>query len=137
MRHFSGLGRRCFMFDAEVTSEHLLIAVGSLVVGPPQEFIWLFLGVIVLMAVLAYLMDLSASGSHPTPDRCWKGGIFYVNRDDAALFVRKRFRSGYTLNFGNPWSWIVLALLLLMAVTPVLLATLSIRTHVHRVPLPR
>ena len=104
---------------------------------PAQEFIWLFLGLIVLLAVLAYLVDLSASGSQPTPERCWKGGRFYVNRDDPALFVRKRFRSGYTLNFGNPWSWAVLALLVLIAVAPVTLAALSVRTLVHRVPLPR
>ncbi len=125
------------MHKAEVIRDHQLVALWSLTVGPPQQFIWFFLGLIAVIAVFSYLMDLSASGNHPTPDRCWKGGIFYVNHDDPALFVRKRFRSGYTLNFGNPWSWAVLALLVLLAVAPVMLAALSVRTLIHRVPLPR
>jgi len=45
-----------------------------------------------------------------TPDRCWKAGLFYVNPDDPALFVEKRFGIGYTLNFGRPLSWLILVL---------------------------
>lgn len=38
----------------------------------------------------------------------WKGP-FYVNSKDPRLFVPKFTRwLGYTLNFGNPYSWIVL-----------------------------
>lgn len=44
-----------------------------------------------------------------SPDHCWKGGLFYVNRHDHALLVEKRMGIGYTLNFGNPWSWLLLA----------------------------
>jgi uncharacterized membrane protein len=40
-------------------------------------------------------------------------GIFCSNPDDPALVVPKRFGVGYTLNFGNPWSWAVLAKLVL------------------------
>ena len=32
----------------------------------------------------------------------WHGGVFYVDRDDPALFVPKRRGYGYTFNFGNP-----------------------------------
>jgi uncharacterized membrane protein len=43
-----------------------------------------------------------------SPDHCWKGGLFYVNRRDHALLVEKRMGIGYTLNFGNPGSWLLL-----------------------------
>jgi uncharacterized membrane protein len=56
-------------------------------------------------------------GDH-TPDRCWKLGILYFNPDDPALFVEKRFGIGYTVNFGNWWSWVLLGLLI---VGPVIL----------------
>ena len=36
-------------------------------------------------------------------DRHWKMGVFYVNRDDPAVLVEKRFGVGYTVNFGNRW----------------------------------
>ena len=46
-----------------------------------------------------------------TPDKYWKLGLFYVNRDDPALFVEKRFGIGYTVNFGHPGIWVFLAVL--------------------------
>ncbi len=42
-----------------------------------------------------------------TPDHCWKWGMFYINPDDPALFVEKRFGLEYTVNLGNPWSWVL------------------------------
>jgi uncharacterized membrane protein len=47
-------------------------------------------------------------------------GVFYVNPDDPSLFTPKRFGIGYTLNFGNPRSWLVLAVALLPAIALVL-----------------
>jgi uncharacterized membrane protein len=47
-----------------------------------------------------------------TPDSCWKLGMFYFNRADPAVFLEKRFGLGYTLNFGNPWVWIAMGVLL-------------------------
>ncbi len=35
-------------------------------------------------------------------DRYWKWGMYYVNKDDPALFVEKRFGVGFTINFGRP-----------------------------------
>jgi len=52
------------------------------------------------------------------PDNCWKWGIFYVNPDDAAVFVRKRNGLGYTLNFGNRWSWAIVALIVFAIALP-------------------
>jgi uncharacterized membrane protein len=120
-----------------VQGGHQLVAPSLQVVGPPREFIWLFLGVLVLIAVLSYLAALSARRNHSPPDRYWKGGVFYVNCDDPALFVDKRFGIGYTLNFGNPWSWAVLVLIVLVIAAPVILAALSVRTLIQRMPRPR
>ena len=38
-------------------------------------------------------------------DRYWKGGIFYVNPDDTALFLPERFGIGWTINLGRPAAW--------------------------------
>lgn len=46
-----------------------------------------------------------------TPDKYWKLGLFYINRNDPALFVEKRFGIGYTINFGHPGVWVFLAVL--------------------------
>ncbi len=52
-------------------------------------------------------------------DRYWKGGFLYSNKNDPALFVEKRFGIGYTLNFGNPKSFIVIAglVVIILAIT--------------------
>jgi uncharacterized membrane protein len=41
-----------------------------------------------------------------TPDDCWIWGIIYYNRDDPAFLVEKRVGFGWTLNYGNKWSWV-------------------------------
>ncbi|MEK3979324.1 DUF5808 domain-containing protein [Psychrobacillus sp. FSL K6-2836] len=47
-------------------------------------------------------------------DRYWKGGLFYLNKNDPSIMVEKRFGVGWTLNFAHPISWIVLLLPLLL-----------------------
>lgn len=42
-------------------------------------------------------------------DRFWKLGIFYVNRDDSALILPERFGIGWTMNWGRPAAWGILA----------------------------
>jgi uncharacterized membrane protein len=62
-------------------------------------------------------------------DQHWKGGLFYVNPDDPALVVPRRFGLGWTLNLGRASGVAVTILLLLVilgAVTAVVLAA-----HVH------
>ena len=61
------------------------------------------------------------SGSDGTPDECWKLGQIYYNPNDPALLVEKRFGLGYTINFGNRASWLLIALLLLILLFPLLL----------------
>jgi uncharacterized membrane protein len=57
-----------------------------------------------------------------TPEECWKGGIFYYNPDDPALFVQKRLGFGYTFNFANVWSWaLVASLVLVIASVPAII----------------
>lgn len=43
-----------------------------------------------------------------TPDSAWLLGHLYFNRADPTLFVERRMGLGYTLNLGNPWSWVVM-----------------------------
>lgn len=43
-----------------------------------------------------------------TADEHWHWGLFYFNPADPALMVEKRMGIGYTLNFGNPWAWLML-----------------------------
>jgi uncharacterized membrane protein len=47
-----------------------------------------------------------------TPDSAWKLGQFYYNPDDPAVVVEKRFGIGYTLNFGNRKSWLIMLAML-------------------------
>jgi len=49
-----------------------------------------------------------------TADRHWMGGILYLNRNDSAFLVEKRFGVGYTLNLGHPAAWILLAVIVLV-----------------------
>jgi uncharacterized membrane protein len=50
-----------------------------------------------------------AAGTDRDDDRFWKGGLFYVNRDDPALMVGARFGAGWTFNLGNPAAWLIVA----------------------------
>lgn len=38
-------------------------------------------------------------------------GSFYNNKEDANLFVRRNCGTGWTLNLGNPLSWVLIAAL--------------------------
>ena len=49
--------------------------------------------------------------------RWYKWGLFYSNREDSRIFVPKRNPwMGWTLNFGNPYSYIVIAAIVLFLV---------------------
>jgi uncharacterized membrane protein len=107
--------------------------------GPPGvvPFLVIALGFVVVVSVLvvsygqggtrlAGAAGSAAGGTAPvgdrTPDKYWKLGLFYVNRDDPAVFIEKRFGVGYTLNFGHPGVWIGLAVLVAVTVAIALLA---------------
>jgi uncharacterized membrane protein len=80
---------------------------------------------IVLLVLLSLIPLLSRPSARSDGGR-WRG-IFYVNPDDPALFVPKRFGIGYTLNFGNRLSWFVLALILILVFLPLVLAMEAVR----------
>jgi uncharacterized membrane protein len=44
--------------------------------------------------------------------RCWKCGLFYVDRADRRVLVPRRLGPGRTLNFARPAAWLALLLLL-------------------------
>jgi uncharacterized membrane protein len=81
--------------------------------------IWIMLGPIVLIvASFLFLLLLVRSKRRPS-DEGWKG-VFYYNPNDTALFVPKRYRIGYTLNFANPWSWILMIIVFALAIAPLI-----------------
>lgn len=89
--------------------------------GPPSATGFLA-GVAVFMAAIVVLLVRNRPGriapapgapaGDRTEDRFWKAGLFYVNADDPALLIEKRFGIGYTLNLGHPWAWVLAAALL-------------------------
>lgn len=62
-------------------------------------------------------------------DEHWKGGLFYVNSDDPALVVPRRFGLGWTLNLGRPGGIVltILLLLLIAGVVTVVILTAHLR----------
>jgi hypothetical protein len=91
--------------------------------------VWIILGPVLLIAIFSVLMAVFVRPGEKPPEEGWSGP-FYSNPDDSALWVPKRYGIGYTLNFGNPWCWIVVALLLAMLAVPLVLAAM----HIHQLP---
>ena len=90
----------------------------------PPVPIWIILLPILIVVAISALLPLVAPIGERPPDEKW-GGAFYSNSGDPSLLEPKRRGVGYTLNFGNPWSWAVLLLILLLAVLPVGLAVVN------------
>ena len=55
----------------------------------------------------------------------WRGGFFYADRNDPALFVPKRSGLGYTFNFGHPGAIVLCILILVLALFLVAAALLA------------
>jgi uncharacterized membrane protein len=110
-----------------------LLPLARTLTGPPGVGVILALALVFVLVVTVLLVrqgqggtrvaqaspeDLARGDQRPvgdrTEDRYWKAGLLYVNPDDPALFVEKRFGVGYTLNFGRPASWIMVGALLLV-----------------------
>jgi uncharacterized membrane protein len=87
-------------------------------------------GGLLIILVLLFVVyrppePIPAEGARPvgdrTEDRYWKAGIFYVNRNDPAVLIEKRFGIGYTVNWGHWLAWVILAGVVLVPVAFVLL----------------
>ena len=108
-----------FAFVALIPLEHhpqphvVLVMLGLLLLAGLSVFLMLRAGQGgTRLARLAAVPGAPPAGDR-TLDRYWKGGLFYVNPNDAAWLVEKRFGVGYTLNLGNPRAWIALGVLVL------------------------
>jgi len=58
-------------------------------------------------------------------DRYWLLGLLYLNRDDPAVLVPRRFGLGWTLNLARPVTWAVIAALVVFLAGPPLISTLT------------
>jgi len=118
-----------------------ILALSAVRTGPPGvvPILVLTLGFTVVITGLLFragqggsrLAGAAASGTvvpvgDRTADQYWKLGVFYVNREDPALMVEKRFGLGYTLNFGHPGAWLVIGALVAIAV---LISVVAPRHH--------
>jgi hypothetical protein len=96
--------------------------------------------VTLLITVLGFLISLMHAGQggarltkasgHPigdrTPDARWIAGIIYFNGADPSVLVQRRMGIGWTLNFGNPWSWVsLLAAAVLIVIGPHMMQSIS------------
>ncbi|GGJ11953.1 hypothetical protein GCM10010885_21650 [Alicyclobacillus cellulosilyticus] len=63
---------------------------------------------------------------HRDDDRFWKAGVFYVNPDDPAFLVPKRFGVGWTFNFGHRAAWWGMLALLALAALPGVVVVLAV-----------
>ncbi len=79
-----------------------------LVYIPPAAFMAPFFVFVAIVLLWAYRAGGDGQLAEVTPDECWKAGAIYYNPSDPALFVQKRFGIGYTVNFGNRLSWVIL-----------------------------
>ncbi|MEO8908031.1 MAG: DUF1648 domain-containing protein [Microbacteriaceae bacterium] len=61
----------------------------------------------------------------PDDDRYWRGGLIYINRNDPAVFVPKRFGVGWTVNLGSAGGFavgLVLVVVIVGAITVAIIA---------------
>ena len=129
VRHWSRrVASECPAAQAEtgllIAVEYLMVTIAWVALfATAQGAVVLGIATVVLtVALILALLRMGQGGNRMapggpagdrTPDACWKWGLFYINRKDPALFVEKRFGVGYTVNLGNRWSWIFLAITLL------------------------
>jgi len=105
----------CGVLAASVTSGRLL-----------KPVLWFAFAAVVGLIVFA---ARSGRGIPREPERnpaAWRAGVFYVDRNDPALFVPKRRGFGYTFNFGHPAA-IVLTVATLVVPLAIALAALLMR----------
>ena len=104
----------------------------TFIVTVPQSLtMWVTLGSTAVIVITAIVLSITTgqSGSrikiaktkdggtiNRNDDKYWKGGAFYINKDDPALFVEKRFGVGFTINFGRP-----LAIILFVGILAVII----------------
>ena len=115
--------RRIILGAAIAVQSALGLLFAGIAVNPIAHLpVWfIVLGPVFVMGIIVFLAIHRASGvndtAEPAPEECWHGSVIYYNPGDPALLVEKRVGFGYTLNFGNHWSWVLAAGLVLIIVS--------------------
>jgi uncharacterized membrane protein len=127
-RFLAAMGRGLLVLAALVDLTLMLVAFEMWKVFPPsgavtaQATLPVVVGIIVIAAIGVRMGQAGSRlrGRAEVPagttvnrddDRFWVGGLFYINRQDPAVVVSRRFGVGWTLNFGNPWAWVAVAVI--------------------------
>lgn len=105
------------MIDVGMLGSSLLMWTGTVTPWAPLVVaLPILAAVVVAVVVLARNnRELDEAGevdtglTHRDDDKNWRGGLFYINREDHALLVPRRFGLGWTLNLGNPKAAMLLA----------------------------
>ncbi|MGA7409795.1 MAG: DUF5808 domain-containing protein [Bryobacteraceae bacterium] len=116
---------RSALFGCLIAVEYMLGVLFSIIaINPLVSFpVWAIAlsPMLFVVPVIIVMMRAAAQPSdppEPTPDECWKGGgVIYYNPNDPAVMVEKRFGAGYTFNFANRWSWVLLGSLILVVLS--------------------
>jgi uncharacterized membrane protein len=97
------------MIDLGMLASSLLMWSGTTTRWAPLTIVVpVMAGVLVAVIVLARnnrdwnAVEEGTGLVHRDDDRQWRGGLFYINRADHALFVPRRYGLGWTINLGNP-----------------------------------
>jgi uncharacterized membrane protein len=104
------------MIDVGLLGSSLLMWTGTATSWAPLMMVVPILAaVVVAIVVLAKNNvprdegDENTGLTHRDDDKSWRGGLFYINRQDHALLVPRRYGLGWTLNFGNPRAVMLIA----------------------------
>ena len=120
-RRYMSLGAKALlglvaMIDLGLLGSSLLMWTGTARSWAPLVVVLpILVGVVVTVVVLARNNRERDEGeddtglTHRDDDKYWRGGLFYLNREDHALLVPRRFGLGWTLNLGNPRTWMLAA----------------------------
>ncbi len=120
-RQYMSLGAKALlglvaMIDLGMLGSSLLMWTGTVTPWAPLVVVLPILAaVVVAVAILARNnrerndAEEDTGLIHRDDDKHWRGGLFYINREDHALMVPRRFGLGWTLNFGNPRAAMLLA----------------------------
>lgn len=120
-RQYMSLGAKALlglvaMIDMGMLGSSLLMWTGTV-----TSFAPLVVVLPILVAVVAAVVILARNNrerdegeedtglTHRDDDKYWRGGLFYINREDHTLVVPRRFGLGWTLNLGNPKAAMLLA----------------------------
>jgi uncharacterized membrane protein len=91
---------------------------GMVLVWVATGFIFVALGWLVVkgLAVRREMREIAGPGSleSTAPTEGWVGGMIYYNRNDPAVWVEKRIGIGWTLNFAQPFAWVIMGLVIVV-----------------------